>query len=222
MDRKLLILAPMKIESRSIRRGLRRSHWTQNVEIWTIGPKAQNLPTICPDSTAGVMLAGFAGGLNPALGMGNVILNGFPTDLRIDLPHIRGRIVTTDSIVSTAQEKARLFESTAADACEMEARIVSQHLEPMGIPFFHLRVIVDSAGEDLNPRLLGYVGANGRVRGGRVCAALMRRPSDIANLWRLNRMTRCAAAALEKAACAAVDALMLQRDPWMSFEKRVV
>jgi nucleoside phosphorylase len=144
-----------------------------------------------------VLTCGFAGGLNPALAGGAVL---FATDEGSRLPPVLRRLgaspatfQTVDRVIATAAEKRELWRSTGADAVEMESGVVRSLCRDRGIPSATVRVISDTAAEDLPLDFNRLVGADGRLRYARLATALARSPASLPALLRLRRQTRFAA-----------------------------
>lgn len=68
-------------------------------------------------------------------------------------PVVRGAILTATELVCEVPLKARLFRETAAVAVDMESAAVGVVARLHGVPFMALRVIVDTAADEL-PRVL--------------------------------------------------------------------
>jgi nucleoside phosphorylase len=150
-----------------------------------------------------VLSAGFSGALTGALRVGDLVLGTevvgpdgetWPaTWTPAAVPPVpRGRLVTVAALVGAPADKRRLGERTGALAADMEAAAVARACRRHAIPFGCLRVISDGVETALSPELLGLLDG-GRVRPGRLVAALLRRPGLVAELWRLGRDTRRAA-----------------------------
>ena len=188
-----LILAAMHPEARAIRRGL-----GADAEIRVIGIGATSLPPVAEvPAASAIILAGFAGALDPSLNVGDVVL-----DSRIPLPGLpfrRGRVHTATALISTPAEKAELFAATGAVAVDMETDPVRLLAEQAGVAFIGLRAISDTAEESLNPAVLRFIDGNGRVRPHRLAAVLLTQPSIVRDLLRLGRCSRIASASLGSA-----------------------
>ncbi len=149
-----------------------------------------------------VLSAGFSGAVVPGLGVGDLVLasevcdaNGaawpatWPTG---DSPHRRGRLLTVPHILGAPAEKRRLGERSGAVAVDMETAVVARLCTAAGVPFGCLRVISDDVDTPLSEALLDVL-RDGRVRPARLAAAVLRRPSLMAELLRLAAHTRKAA-----------------------------
>ncbi len=134
-----------------------------------------------------VLLAGLAGGLDPSLAVGDLVLDGGAGG-RIR----RGLIHTSPTIVSTANEKARLFAATGAPAVDMEGLAARGFAKKLGLPFLHLRAISDAATDALDPALLNWVDPFGRPRPLAAAAGLLRDPRRVAGVVRLARASQMA------------------------------
>jgi adenosylhomocysteine nucleosidase len=169
--------------------------------VQTIGPRAVHLPTLDPE-TACVIMAGLAGALDPALQVGDVIIDA-PRDLLPDdrLPPgcRRGAIYTSPTLITTPQEKAELFMHSRALAVDMENEAVQLAAALANVPFIGIRAISDTADEALDKEMLGLLDDLGRVRLGAVAALLLRRPSKVAELRRLGAKAELAAGNLAAA-----------------------
>lgn len=144
-----------------------------------------------------VLTCGFAGGLNPALTHGAVLLDAdeeFP--LRTALLKagaVAARFHCAERVAVTVYEKATLRERTGADAVEMESGIIRQLCHERGIPSATVRVISDTAQEDLPLDFNTLVKANGKLSLGRLAGAVLRRPRKIPALMALGRHSKSAA-----------------------------
>ncbi len=99
---------------------------------------------------AGVILAGFGGGLDAALRVGDVVVDAarwpglvIPADCRV------GTIACVAGVAASAWEKVALRERTGAAACDMESAGMAPVVERAKLPFAHVRAVSDTALDDL-------------------------------------------------------------------------
>lgn len=106
---------------------------------------------------AAVVSAGYAGGLDPALQVGEVVI---PRSVRMEGEGVEypvsspidgsecgrgvGPLLTIDRVAQTPSEKARLL-SLGADIVDMEAAAVAAAAERLSLPFFCIRAVSDAA-----------------------------------------------------------------------------
>ncbi len=100
-----------------------------------------------------VICAGFAGGLDPRLRVGDVVIaeNFTAPELlaRAPLRAVRGKLVTHPAAVETPEAKAALARESGAIAVDMETAIVAELYRAAGLPLLAVRAISDSASEAL-------------------------------------------------------------------------
>ena len=125
-----------------------------------------------------VLFLGFAGGLYPSLTAGSLCaasqyqtLAGEPipanpellararqTSAVRSLPLHVAPFLTVDQIISTPQEKARLFHETRAASVNMEDFYLAQQAAAAGRPYLSIRAVLDPADQALPPYVLGLAG----------------------------------------------------------------
>jgi adenosylhomocysteine nucleosidase len=159
---------------------------------------------------AALMTFGMAGGLDPALKAGSVVL---PCELIsadgtrfIASPSWRERVAATVSplravsagnlltsarAIDTPLGKSAAFRDTGAAAVDMESAAVAAIASRHNLPFIAVRVIVDTAADTL-PRAVVNASRSGKVQIGRLIAGLILAPGDIAGLIRLAQRYRIA------------------------------
>jgi len=151
-----------------------------------------------------VLTCGFAGGLDPALGHGAVIVE---TDAATDAMPVgramverlaaagakRGRVHCADRIAVTAAEKRTLRRATGAEAVELESGAIRAVCHAAGVPCVTVRVISDVADEDLPLDFNALLKADQVLDVGRLLWKVVRSPRLVGRLWRLQRRSREAA-----------------------------
>ena len=144
-----------------------------------------------------LLSCGFAGGLNPFLSTGTVV---FSTDEDAGLtPALLQagacpvRFHCARRVATTVEEKKQLWESTGADAVEMESQIIRAICRAHHIPSATIRVISDAAHENLPLDFNVFMTAEQKLSYGRLIGALLMSPGKIPALLRLQRQTQMAA-----------------------------
>jgi adenosylhomocysteine nucleosidase len=149
-----------------------------------------------------VVAAGFAGGLDDRLARGDVIMADEIMDasgpsLAIDFKlkgnafqsagnvHV-GRLLTSDRVIESAQEKRTLGQSHGALAVDMESMGVAQVCSREKRRFLSIRVISDAVDRTL-PRDIDYLVKKKSTAGrlGAAAGAILRRPASIKDMWQL-------------------------------------
>jgi len=171
-----------------------------------------------------VISAGLAGGLDPRLKLGDVVMadrivdlegNRLDIDLAVDRSSLEaargvyvGPLVTVERIVRTAAEKRQLAARSEALAVDMESMGVAEVCRLERVPCLAIRAISDPADHDL-PRDIEYL-LKRRTAAGRLGAAaraVMRRPASIKDMWRLKEDALNASERLAKFLVGVVDQL---------------
>ena len=150
---------------------------------------------------------GLAGGLDPALGAGDVVVpraviehgTRYPTGET--LAHClggwsAGDLVATDGVVVSVADKAALFRDTGAVAVDLESGAVARVAARHAMPFAVLRAICDPAWRALPPAALAALNSRGAIAAGNIIASLLREPGQTPALIRLGRDAAMARRAL--------------------------
>jgi hypothetical protein len=179
----------MPREARAIARALAKARI--DCPITTIGIGAKSLPPSIDPAVDLIILAGLAGGLDPSLAVGDVVIQA-PPNQSIPADWIpanarNGKIVGAQSLVCTPQEKLALYRSTGCIAVDMETHVVTAYAERLGKPLLIIRAISDTAAHSIDPRLINLFDANGRIRPLGIAQYLLRNPSSVVTLFRLHR-----------------------------------
>ena len=187
------------------------------------------LSSLDPPAT-GILSTGVAGGLDPALSPGSLVLGTRIQHRRASggrrgsaiaatprfrdwlhgsltaagLEPISGEVLSRDAILRTAAEKAEAFEQSHAVAVQMEDYVWAEHAAAAGLPFGSLRAVLDPAGTSLPPEILDWDPAG--PSGTTIAAAVARRPALAITLVRLGRQRRTAIRAIDRALEAIVRA----------------
>lgn len=147
-----------------------------------------------------LMSWGVAGGLDPALAPGDLLLpnavvtgegNSYvtePPDLG-DLVAPGGTLIGTDRVVLTAAEKADLHRQSGARAVDMESHKVMEVAAEANVPAFVLRAVGDGAGTSLPPFVSDALSPTGHPLIFSVLGGLLRSPGSLPRLLRLKRDT---------------------------------
>ncbi|WP_224078881.1 phosphorylase [Cupriavidus laharis] len=165
------------------------------------------------DACTGILSFGVAGGLDPALVPGAVIIatsvrdesNGASTPadpawvrtLMQTLPQaVSGALAGSDTAVATLADKAALYAASGALAVDMESHIAARIARSHGLPFAACRVVIDPATRAVPPLALAGMGSDGRTDVGAVMAGLLKSPWQLPALMRLGRDAAAARASL--------------------------
>lgn len=144
-----------------------------------------------------VLTCGFAGGLRPGLPAGAVVCSAHAPKLDLALLTGVGAIPVTfhcsPRVAVTVEEKEMLRRQTGADAVEMESEVIHQVCQAHQIRCLTVRVISDSAEENLPLDFNALMTERMQIDYARLAWALLRSPGLTPALLQLNRKTRLAA-----------------------------
>jgi len=148
-----------------------------------------------------VLTCGFAGGLNPDLKLGDVMFE--PAGLAANNSKLVAALLSAgaqpakffcaDRIATTVAEKKILREQTGADAVEMESAAIHAVCAEKNIPCVTVRVISDTAHEDLPLDFNGLAKADKSLDFGKLAWAIAKSPGKIPQLMALGKKTSFAA-----------------------------
>jgi hypothetical protein len=104
-------------------------------------------------------------------------------------------VISLDRVAISADEKRQLRELGGC-AVEMEASGVGREAAALGIPFYCVRVVSDTAAEDMAIDFNLYRDAEGRFSRMRIAAAAVMQPSRIPRLRKFDAQCRLASTSL--------------------------
>ncbi|MFZ0829095.1 MAG: hypothetical protein WAO02_16905 [Verrucomicrobiia bacterium] len=215
----ILICFALKVEAEPFRK-IAAGRPEVSVLVTGIGRKnaEKAVRELLPSSSPKLVLTcGFAGGLNPDLKLGEVVFETrFPSSSRRESAqtgigsqseptHVGGydqfvaagakpaRFFCADRIATTVAEKKRLRAETGADAVEMESAAIHAVCRERGIPCATVRVISDTAGEDLPLDFNQLARPDKNLDYGKLALAVLKSPGKIGALLKLQKQTRFAA-----------------------------
>jgi len=162
---------------------------SQNAEASLRRFLAGNLPKL-------ILTCGFAGGLNPELENGDVVyITGYAAlDQKLaaaDAKH--ASFFSAARIATTVAEKKQLRAATGADVVEMESGTILAICRESRIPCAMVRVISDTAGEDLPLDFNALSRPDMSLDYGKLAWAVARAPWKIGALIQLHKKTSYAA-----------------------------
>ncbi len=145
-----------------------------------------------------VLTCGFAGGLNPELKLGEVIFEIGNRKSRNRKSIVASgakpaKFFCADRIATTAAEKKKLRAETGADAVEMESAAIHAVCAERGIPCATVRVISDTASEDLPLDFNALSKPDKNLDYGKLFLAIAKSPGKIGELLELQKKTKFAA-----------------------------
>jgi adenosylhomocysteine nucleosidase len=155
------------------------------------------------DHSPGLLLTcGFAGGLDSGLNIGDIIFEtangkgGKDDAMQAKLVAAGGKpakIVCVERIASTVAEKKKLREETGANAAEMESGAIQAVCRERGIPCATVRVISDTANEDLPLDFNEFLTPDKKLDMGKLMMSVAMKPWKMGALMELQKKTKLAA-----------------------------
>ncbi len=144
-----------------------------------------------------LITSGFAGGLEPELSTGAVLFNSDAAPDLVGALKAAGARPGTfhcgDRIATTPDEKRALHAATGADAVEMESQSLCAVCREFQIPAAIVRVVLDTANESLPLDFNQLMTPDQRMDSVKLSLAVLKSPTKISALLRLQKQSRSAA-----------------------------
>ncbi len=221
--RRLGIVTALAPEAAIARRAAASAHEEATVLVHLAGPGADRAAraarALVAEGSEALMSLGVAGGLDPALAAGTVVLSdrlvgpdrsvlGADAEWRDRLLRAAndrmvitiGDIACTDRPLRDAGEKASLHEATGAVALDMESFAVAGVARDAGIPFLAVRAIADPAWRAVPEAAMRALGPDGRIHALKALGGLLARPAEAWDFALVARDGWAAFAALRRVA----------------------
>ena len=222
--RKVLVCFAVKEEARGFQKLAGES---SNLKVILVGMGKRNAERAIRAEMAKqrpqlVLTCGFAGGLRPELAMGTVVFAADPeTGLEPALLAAGAkpaRFHCAERVAAIVEEKRALWESTGADAVEMESQVICDVCREQKITCATVRVILDTAKDDLPLDFNQLMTPEQKMSYGKLALALVKSPGKVGTLLRLQRQSQAAAEKLGQVLASLLSELSGEGSPGRSPE----
>ena len=205
MSSPITIITPLAYEARALRATTHRYGWT----LLTCGPGAQGIERLAMQCKAPtghtIVLAGLAGGLDPRLAAGDLIVpevvlssDGERFTPPLQLPTAAGILSSVNEICDSLEAKASQFAESGAHAVDMESAHFATLAVERGWRWGIVRGISDPAGTTLPKSCARWVSSDGKLRPLPLLKSLLKDPKTARTLLRLNRSSSKAMASVAR------------------------
>lgn len=129
------------------------------------------------ENVNGIMSTGLCGALDPALRIGDIVVAaGQPETAK---RFVIGEMHSSATVVVTSREKRKLRNQTGAIAVDMESAAIAECAVQWGVPYYCIRAVSDSAGDDLPLDFNQYRDARGDFSRAKIAVAAISKPFTV-------------------------------------------
>ncbi|MEA5534964.1 purine phosphorylase [Crocosphaera sp. XPORK-15E] len=203
------LLVPQGMEYQAVCRGIKQTSANLEIIAIPVGIKPltdflrqwQQTPEFLNKSWTGLMVMGLGGSLSPKYRVGDVVLYRDCGDIqpieeqwyhcdavlselvfqRLENQLFWGRGITSDRVISSAEEKRLLGQKYQGDVVDMEGIAILKWCQGLDIPLVMLRVISDNCQQDL-PDLTPAFGKDGGLQPLILARQMLKNPSNSIHL----------------------------------------
>ena len=200
----------------------------QRPYIHCAGPGPEQAAIACEhidkQTISGIASIGVAGGLDPALAAGTILVpSALVTKdnqlIGID-PQWRANLSATlpfkppstlhmgvNVAITNTKDKERLFQEYKANAVDMESHILGKYAKERGLPFILIRIVADTAKHSIPEAALAGLNKTGSILPFQVLRRLVSNPGQIPSMLQLARNSKAAMNALKTIPRPAIEVL---------------
>jgi adenosylhomocysteine nucleosidase len=163
-------------------------------------------PFLDQHSFAFLLSSGFAGGIDPSLGVSDLFLANNFSDPQllaraeeILIAHT-GKLSTARDVVATAEDREKLARAEGAEAVDMETAWIAEACAARNLPMLSVRAISDTAAAPFPaPPSVLFDLTRQKTNAAKLGSYLLRHPPGVVRLLRFARQIKAARASLTSA-----------------------
>ena len=228
----LHIISGMPFEARALRRALPPRSFHLSFSGANAARARELAFAAAASGPAGLVSFGLAGGLDPALVPGTLLVPAMLVDARNNrygvtplwraalqfaarsngIEIVEAPLAGVDAVAASPRDKERLFAERGACAVDIESLFVAEAAAHYDLPFVVLRAVADPASRAI-PAAAQAAVAGGRIRLMPIVRGIAAQPSLAGELFGLARDTRAAQRALALASHGLLPALLMLLRP---------